>query len=145
MAARVERVVDGDTVVVRLPDRREEKVRLLGIDTPEVHPSGKLVRDAARSGQDQAAIRALGRRASAYTRRQLDGQVIDLERDLRERDRYGRLLAYVWRRDGTLFNLAILRDGYAQVLTIPPNVRYEAVFLACQREARAAGRGLWTR
>jgi micrococcal nuclease len=53
------------------------------------------------------------------------------------------VLAYVWLRDGTLFNVLILREGYAQILTIPPNVRYAELFLACQREARQANRGLW--
>ena len=90
-------------------------------------------------------MRALGARASSFTKRQLAGQPVDLESDVRLRDRNGRLLAYVWQQDGTLFNLTLLRDGYAQVYTVAPNVRYATVFLACQHEARTAQRGLWAR
>jgi micrococcal nuclease len=143
--ARVDRVVDGDTMVVRLGEDRAETVRFLGVDTPEVHPGEKLIRDLARTGQDRATMRALGVQASAFTKRHLAGQHVDLEVDVRLRDRNGRLLAYVWRQDGTLFNLVLLRDGYAEVYTLAPNVRYATVFLACQREARAAQRGLWAR
>jgi micrococcal nuclease len=67
---------------------------------------------------------------------------VGLEPDVQSRDRYGRLLAYLW-QDKTLFNLLIVKEGYAQVLTIPLNVRYADIFLVCQREARAARRGLW--
>lgn len=140
---RVERVVDGDTLIVRLGDGRRERVRLIGIDTPEVHRSAKLVRDVARTGQDEATIQGLGRRASAYTARALLGQAVELEGDVQARDRHGRRLAHLWGPDGTLFNLAIVRDGYAQTYPVPPNLRYEARFRACQQEARRAGRGLW--
>ena len=68
-----------------------------------------------------------------------------LELDVQMRDPYGRLLAYVWAPDGTLFNMAILREGYAFVYTFPPDVRYVDLFLACQRESRERGRGLWGR
>lgn len=142
LAGWVERVVDGDTLVVRLGDGRRERVRLIGVDTPEVHRSVKLVRDAARTGGDQAAIQALGRQASAYTEQALRGRPVELELDVQVRDRHGRLLAYVW-HGGTLFNLAVVRDGYAQTLPVAPNLRHEARLRACQREARAAGRGLW--
>jgi micrococcal nuclease len=141
----VDRVVDGDTIVVRLGEDRVESVRFIGVDTPEVHPSEKLVRDLARSGQDRETMRTLGAQASVFTKRHLAGQRIELEVDVRARDRSGRLLAYVWRPDGTLFNLVLLRDGFAEVYTVAPNVRYAPVFLACQRAARAAQRGLWAR
>jgi micrococcal nuclease len=143
--ARVERVVDGDTMVVRLGEDRAETVRFLGVDTPEVHRSEKMIRDLARTGQDRATMRALGAQASAFTKRHLAGRQVDLEIGVRLRDRNGRLLAYVWRQDGTMFNLALLRDGYAEAYTVAPNVRYATVFLACQREAREAQRGLWAR
>ena len=61
---------------------------------------------------------------------------------MRTRDRYGRLLAYVWLGD-TMVNAELVRRGYAQVMTVPPNVRYQDLFLKLQREARDAGRGLW--
>jgi len=145
MPAFVTRIVDGDTVDTSVAGRGRERIRLLGIDTPEVYESEKLDRDAQQSGQSREAIQALGRVASEYTRRHLDGKDVGLELDVQQRDRYGRLLAHIWLVDGTLFNLQILRDGYAQILTIPPNVKYTDLFLACQREAREQGRGLWGR
>ena len=141
--AVVVHVVDGDTVDVRLGPR-VERVRLIGIDAPEAHDSAKLDRDARRSHRSKAAIEAMGRRATEFTARRLGDQTVELEFDVERRDRYGRLLAYLWLPDGTLFNADILREGYAHVLTIPPNVRYAPHFRALQREARATGRGLWS-
>lgn len=138
----VVRVVDGDTVVVRAPGSRQLKIRLIGIDTPEVHPGDKLRRDAERSGRDAGAIQALGARAAAFTRQYLGGRQVQIELDATAADRYGRALAYVWRGD-ELYNVVIVRDGYAGLLTIPPNVRYADVLAACHRTARAARRGLW--
>lgn len=139
----VTRVVDGDTIQVRLRNGPSQRVRLIGIDTPEVHESEKLERDARQTGRPKAEIQVLGRLASEFTKRHLDRKEVELEPDVQTRDRYGRLLAYVWLQDKTLFNMLIVREGYAQVLTIPPSVRYADMFLACQREARAAKRGLW--
>ncbi len=117
----------------------------MGIDSPEVHESSKLNRDALQSGKSKAAIQALGRLAWDFTRSRLDGRDVWLELDVQTRDVYRRLLAYVWLADGSLFNMVILREGYAQILTIPPNVKYVDFFLACQREAREHGRGLWSK
>lgn len=141
--ATIVRVVDGDTLVVSL-DGAQERVRLIGIDTPEVHQSPKLNRDSQRSGQDKATILALGKQASAFTKQQLQGKTMGLELDVQPRDRYGRLLAYVW-VDGTLFNRQIVREGFAAAATYPPNVRYAELLAACQREARAQQRGRWGR
>jgi micrococcal nuclease len=143
--ALVTRVIDGDTIQVRLRNGPSERVRLLGIDTPEVHDSAKLDRDARQSGKSREEIRALGRLAWDFTRSRLEGKDVWLELDVQTRDAYGRLLAYVWLGDGAMFNVVILREGYAQVLTIPPNVRYVDLFLVCQREAREHRRGLWSR
>ena len=140
--ASVVRVVDGDTLVVRLGDGRSARVRLIGIDTPELHPSDKLQRDAQRSGKDAAAIQALGARASAFTKKHLSGRKVELERDATPVDRYGRTLAYVW-LDDELYNLVILREGYASPITVPPNVKYADTLAACHRTARQARRGLW--
>ena len=140
--AVVVHVVDGDTVDVRLGARRE-RVRLIGVDAPEAHDSEKLERDARRTHRSKAAIEAMGRRASEFTARRLQNEAVGLELDVERRDRYGRLLAYLWLPDGTLFNADILHAGYAHVLTIPPNVRYASHFRAIEREARLAGRGLW--
>jgi micrococcal nuclease len=144
LGAAVRRIVDGDTLIVRLRDGRHEHVRLIGVDTPELHESAKLNREVERTQRDAAHIQALGRRAAEFTAATLPvGHRVELEFDAEHRDREGRLLAYVWRDDGTLVNLALLEAGYASVLTIPPNVRHAERFRACLRAARQAGRGFW--
>ena len=124
----VVRVVDGDTIHVRV-GAHVEKVRYIGVNTPEVHHP--------RKGEEPG-----GREAAEVNRRLVEGRAIRLELDVQERDRYGRLLAYVWIGD-VMINAELVRLGYAQVMTVPPNVRYQAMFLKLQREARQAGRGLW--
>ena len=124
----VVRVVDGDTIQVRVADRLE-KVRYIGVNTPEVHHP--------RKGEEPG-----GREAAEVNRRLIEGKTVRLELDVQERDRYGRLLAYVWVGD-VMVNAELVRLGYAQVMTVPPNVRYQQLFLKLQREAREAGRGLW--
>ena len=122
------RVVDGDTIYVQLADR-VEKIRYIGVNTPEIHHPIK--------GEE-----AGGREAAAMNRRLVGGRPVRLELDVRSRDRYGRLLAYVWLGD-TMVNAELVRRGYAQVMTVPPNVRYQDLFVKLQREAREANRGLW--
>lgn len=124
----VVRVVDGDTIHVQLGDR-VEKVRYIGVNTPEVHHPTR--------GEEPG-----GREATVANRQLVSGRVVRLELDAQARDRYGRLLAYVW-ADGTMVNAELVRRGVAQVMTVPPNVRHQPLFLRLQREARAAGRGLW--
>ncbi len=116
------RVIDGDTI--ELSDG--EHVRYIGIDTPEMRP-----------------VEAWAEAATEANRELVEGRIVRLELDVQERDRYGRLLAYVWVGD-LLVNEELVRRGLAQVSTYPPNVRYERRFLAAQREARAAGCGLWS-
>lgn len=149
--ARVVRVVDGDTLVVafkpgarverqgeklflllageRVEVAPEERVRLIGVNAPEI-------------AHDSQPAEYFGREAAEFTGRRLRGREVTLTFDVQKRDRYGRLLAYVF--DGErLFNAELVARGYAQVMTVPPNVSYADLFLALQREARAAGRGLW--
>ncbi len=122
----VERVVDGDTFVLL----SGERVRLIGVDTPEtVHPT--------RGEQPY------GRQASDFAKQLLEGQRVRLEYDVQPTDRYGRLLAYVYLDDGRFVNAELVRLGYAQVSTYPPNVRHVETFVELQRKARAEGRGLW--
>ena len=130
LEATVVRVVDGDTIHVRLGDR-VEKVRYIGVNAPELHHP--------RKGEEPG-----GREASRVNRQLVSGQRVRLEMDVQPRDRYGRLLAYVWVGD-VMVNAELVRLGYAQVMTIPPNVRYQQLFLKLQREAREAARGLWRR
>lgn len=118
--------VDGDTLWVG----GNEKVRFIGMDTPET-TNGR--RDC------------YGPEASARTAELLPvGTEVRLVYDAGRQDRYGRLLAYVYRAsDGLFVNASLLRDGYAQVMTVPPNVAHVEEFVALQREARDAGRGFW--
>jgi micrococcal nuclease len=143
--AAVSQVIDGDTIGIRRPGGPPERLRLIGIDSPEVYNGDRLDDAARRSGQTVQEIRAQGRLAASFARRRLARQQVGLEFDVQRSDRFGRTLAYVWMPDGTLFNMLIVREGYAWVLTIPPNVRYAALFLVCEREAREARRGLWGR
>lgn len=124
----VVRVVDGDTIHVRLGER-VEKVRYIGVDTPEIqHPT---------RGEEPG-----GRQAAQVNRRLVAGRQVQLELDVQARDRHGRLLAYVWVGD-LMVNAELVRLGYAQVLTVPPNVKHRELLAKLQREARDAGRGLW--
>lgn len=125
------KVVDGDTIAVLVGNRRE-KVRYIGIDTPETHHPTK-------------PVQCFGARASAFNERLVGGEHVRLVRDVEKRDRYGRLLAYVYRaRDGLFVNAELARLGYARPLTIAPDVRYATHFAALTRDARLAGRGLWS-
>jgi micrococcal nuclease len=135
----VSRVVDGDTLKLANNDR----VRLIGVDTPEVHYSDKLLRDARKSRKDIKEIQEMGKKASEFTKALCDGKRVRLEYDVEKRDRYGRLLAYVYLEDGTFVNAKILEEGYGQVMTIPPNVRYADRFLKLQQKARDGRKGLW--
>lgn len=125
----VVRIVDGDTIHVRLGERLE-RVRYIGVNTPEVHHPSK--------GEQPG-----GREAAVVNRELVNGRRVRLELDAQPRDRHGRLLAYVW-VDETMVNAELVRRGFAQVMTVPPNVRHQTLFLRLQREARAAGRGLWS-
>lgn len=135
----VARVVDGDTVRVVI-NGQEEAIRLIGVDTPEtVHPT---------RGEEP-----YGREASDFTKGLLEGRSVYLEFDVEERDRFGRLLAYLyiddangaWQLTGarlTQVNYALAIQGYASQATFPPNVRYVDLYESAVREARNAGRGL---
>ncbi|MCB4757311.1 MAG: thermonuclease family protein [Elusimicrobia bacterium] len=156
----VKRVVDGDTVVLD----NGEKVRLIGVDTPESHKSKKLYRDAERSQQDVETIRALGKRATAFTNDLVQGRKVLLEFDESNavkgnRDRYGRLLAFislyqnpekqnsnvviVTNPNGNIFvNATIIRSGFGNAYTKYP-FKYMEDFRTYEKEARSARRGLW--
>ena len=124
--ARVQRVVDGDTIVLA----GGERVRYIGVDTPESVKPGEPVECFAKA-------------ASRENRRLVDGRRVTLRYDAERRDRYGRLLAYVY-RDGMFVNAELVRRGFATTLTIPPNVAHAADFRRLARNARRAGRGLWS-
>jgi micrococcal nuclease len=121
--AVVARVVDGDTVDLTNGTR----IRLIGIDTPEVY----------------GGVECGGREASAFTTRKLAGERVRLEYDEDRIDPYGRTLAYVVLEDGRMFNRVLVARGFATVATYPPNVRYVDAFERAEDLAKAAGRGLW--
>ncbi len=129
--ATVERVVDGDTIIVLVNGRRE-RVRLIGIDTPE-------------SVDKNRPVQCYGHEASAYTESLLPpGTPVRLVRDVEARDQYDRLLAYVVRTDDQLFvNLDLIENGYAGPLTYPPNDHYARLFESSADTAASVGIGLW--
>ena len=135
----VKRAVDGDTLLLETGER----VRLIGVDTPEIHESDKLYRDSKRSGENTRTIKAMGQKAYLFTRNLVEAKYVRLEFDLEKYDKYDRLLAYVYLEDGTFVNAEIVKQGYASLMTIPPNVRYSDLFLRLYREARENKRGLW--
>ncbi len=143
--ARVVSVTDGDTIVVTLTSGALERVRLIGVDAPELHWSQDRDQDRSDVEGSREGTRAMGERARQFAVTRLAGRDVFLGFDVQRRDRYGRLLAYVWLPDERSFNVLIVREGYARVMTVPPNVRHADVLLACEREARIAGRGLWAR
>jgi micrococcal nuclease len=130
--ATVVRVIDGDTIDVSVRGHRE-RVRLIGIDTPETKDPDK-------------PVQCYGPEASHLTAALLPvGTPVRIERDAEARDDYGRLLAYVYRGDDGLFiNLDLAREGAAVALPIRPNVTYADVIAAAIAQARTAGRGLWS-
>ena len=136
---KVRRAVDGDTLQLD----NGERVRLIGIDTPEMHESNKLERDAHRSGQDKSTIQKLGRQAYEFTKNLVEGKWVSLEFDVEKYDKYDRLLAYVYLKDGTFVNAEIVKQGYASLMTIPPNVKYADLFLKLYQAARENKLGLW--
>jgi micrococcal nuclease len=129
--AIVERVVDGDTIVVAL-GRRDERIRLIGIDTPETVSPTK-------------PVQCYGPQASRHTKALLPhGTRVRLVRDVDERDVYGRLLAYVYRLpDGLFVNLELAADGFAALLTYPPNVAHRSQLVAAVAAAQQRRLGLW--
>ena len=123
LRAQVVSVHDGGTITV-LIDNRQEKVRLIGVDAPELDkvPWGVQARDALRG--------------------LVDGKTVRLETDITIRDQYRRLLAYVYVGE-ILVNLEMIRQGQAVLDTVPPNVAHVEEYLKAQSEARQAGRGVW--
>jgi len=129
LPATIVRVIDGDTVIARLDSGAVDKIRLLGVDTPEVVDPRK-------------PVQCFGHAASDFTKTQLTGRHVALELDAEQRDKYGRLLAYVI-LDGHRYNDRLIERGYARFLVIPPNGSHARTMLREELAARAARRGLW--
>jgi len=130
LSVDVLRVVDGDTILVRLPNGATERVRYIGIDTPE-------------SVRPEQPVEPYGPEAANRNRELLSGAQVELEFDVQERDRYGRVLAYVF-ADGMLVNRRLVEEGLAFAITYAPNVRNQQELLDAQRQARQEGVGIWS-
>lgn len=138
--ALVKQVIDGDTYLLH----NGEKVRLLGVDTPEKYESEKLNEDAIRNEQDKQTIIRLGNLSTDYVRNLVEGKKVYLEKEpnYEDKDGYGRLLRYVYLDDGRLVNAKIIQDGYGLVFEKYPVSKTDE-FRKYQREARLQNRGLW--
>lgn len=123
----VKRVVDGDTIETAKGD----KVRLIGVNTPEtVKPN--------------SPVEAYGKEASNFTKSKLTGKTVYLFKDAGDKDNYGRLLRYLFIAGETvMYNETLLAEGYANTMTVPPNVMFQKRFLEVERQARANNKGLW--
>jgi micrococcal nuclease len=121
----VKRVVDGDTIVLE----NGQKVRYIGIDAPE-------------SVDPRRGVECYGKEAAGRNRTLVEGKTIRLEKDVSETDRYGRLLRYVY-LGGIMVNEALVREGYAQASSYPPDVAYDERFRSAQALAKIAHVGLW--
>lgn len=123
---RVIKVHDGDTISVIL-NGRKEKVRLIGIDAPEIKQ------------------RPWGTRARKHLEKMLmaSNRTVILEFDVERRDKYGRLLCYIFTPDRKMLNIQMVKNGYAVLLTIPPNIRYVDELRSAQNEAKQYKRGIW--
>jgi len=128
---RVRKVVDGDTFWIDDGSEKGVKVRLIGVDAPESRNTGTK------------EIAYFGKESTDYLTKLIGGKKVRLEYDADRYDKYGRTLAYVYLEDGTFINSKLVRDGYANVMTIPPNVKYAGTFLKMERKARNQKRGMW--
>lgn len=127
----VTKVIDGDTFWADNDTKDGVKVRLIGVDAPESKNVFKK------------KIGYYGKEAKAYLTKMLSGKNVKLVCDVDSLDQYGRTLAYVYLEDGTFVNADLMRNGYAMLMTIPPNVKFADEFIKLQKEARENNRGLW--
>ena len=122
---KVKRVIDGDTLLLT----NGERVRLIGVDTPETkHP--------------QKPVQKFGKEAYLFTKRMVEGKEVRLDYDWQKKDKYGRILAYIYLTDGTFLNAEIIRQGYGFAYTRFP-FKFLEEFRVYEREAREKRKGLW--
>ncbi|UUV20245.1 thermonuclease family protein [Paenimyroides aestuarii] len=127
----VTKVVDGDTFWVDNGTSKGIKIRLTGIDAPESQKRWK--REEGYYGKE----------SKAYLTQLIKGKKVRLETDIDSLDRYGRTLSYVYLEDNTFVNAIMIKEGYAVIMTVPPNVQHADYFFKLQKEARENNRGLW--
>ena len=127
----VVKVVDGDTFWTDDGNERGLKIRLIGVDAPESRNTGKK------------KIGYYGQESKLFLTKMLSGKKVRLVYDVGKKDQYDRELAYVYLENGTFVNAALVKEGYAMVMTVPPNVKYAALFVKLERQARNRNKGLW--
>ena len=127
----VMKISDGDTFWIYKENGEGEKIRLIGVDAPESRKAFKK------------EVGFYGKESKEFLTNLLNGRKVKLDYDINRTDQYGRTLAYVYLEDGTFLNAELVRQGYARVMTIPPNVKYADLFVKLEREARENNRGLW--
>lgn len=125
------KIVDGDTFWADNGTEKGIKIRLIGVDAPESRKTFKK------------EIGYFGKEAKEYLKYLLTDKRVKLEFDVTKTDQYGRTLAYVYLEDGTFVNAELVKNGFAMVMTVPPNVKYADLFLKLQQDARENNRGLW--
>ncbi|WP_438321306.1 thermonuclease NucI [Staphylococcus pseudintermedius] len=126
----VKRVIDGDTIIID-KDGQDERVRLIGVDTPEtVKPNTQ--------------VQPYGKAASNFTKKHLTNQRVRLEYDREPKDKYGRTLAYVWLGD-EMFNVKLAKEGLARAKFYPPNDKYRILIEQAQKEAQKKQLNIWER
>jgi micrococcal nuclease len=125
------RFVDGDTYWVNDGSPKGVKVRLIGINSPEPRSYFKMKEER------------FGKEASAFMEKLVGSKQIRLELDVQEIDQFGRVLAYCYFKDGRMINEEMVKNGFAQVATYPPNVKYQDMFIVAQKYAREHRLGMW--
>jgi micrococcal nuclease len=131
---KVTKIIDGDTIEIETG----EKVRYIGVDTPELH-------------HPQESVQCFGYEAMIKNKQLVEGKSVSLEKDISEVDKYKRLLRYVFLADeaatktATFINEVLVREGYARLATYPPDIKYQNIFLQAEKQARENKRGLWSR
>lgn len=123
--AMVKRVIDGDTI--ELSDKR--KVRYIGINSPEMTDT-------------RAEVKCLAQKAKEADQKLVEGKEVELEKDVSETDKYGRLLRYVW-IDGQMINEELMKKGWTEVDTYPPDIKYQEIFVNEEKEAKLNKLGIW--
>jgi micrococcal nuclease len=127
----IKKFVDGDTFWINNGSEKGEKIRFIGMNTPE---------SRAMFGNPEEYY---GKEAAAYVKKLIGTSKVRIEMDVDPKDRYGRTLAYIYLEDGTFLNYHLVRQGFAEVMTIQPNIRFVDTFVQAQKLARKEGLGIW--
>jgi micrococcal nuclease len=136
---RVSRVIDGDTFKLQ----NGQIVRLIGVDAPERKDNPKLRKDAKRRNISKKAEMSNGRISYLFTKNILEGKLVRIEFDRKRYDAYGRMLGYAYFKNGVMVNAELLKEGYAYLYTIKPDIKYSSLFQELYKKARDQQKGLW--